>query len=270
MIPRTRVVGIDFSGARDAGNRMWIASGVLTDGGVRIEACHRARDLPDSAIERPTVMAALVAYIAGETKAVIGCDFPFGLPAELVEEASWGAFIAGFGARHADADAFRAACMNAAGGRELKRHTDVESRTPFSAYNLRIYRQTYEGIRNVIAPLLATDRVRAIPMQPLDVGKPILVEACPASLLKREGLYFPYKGRDDDRTNGRRRLVRELVARGLIAATTPRIRRRLIEDPGGDALDAVIAAIAAGRAIADPSAHRPRDAIEAIETRVFF
>lgn len=270
MIDRVRVAGIDFSGARDAGKRIWIARGAVTGGTVVVEDCFRASELPGSGVARAAAMPALVEFLAGETDAVIGLDFPFGLPAPLIAERSWPEFVAGFAARHRDADAFRAACMAATGGRELKRRTDTRARTPFSAYNLRIYRQTYEGIRNVLAPLLAGDRARAIPMQPPEDGKPVLAEACPASVLKAEGLYGSYKGAGSDRAEARRVIIRQLTAKGLIAPLATGLRKRLVSDPGGDALDAVVAAIAAARAAGDPTATRPADDVEALETRVFF
>jgi hypothetical protein len=43
--------------------------------------------------------------------------------------------------------------------RELKRRTDIETATPFSPYNLRLYR-THYGLRDVIALLVRSDLVR--------------------------------------------------------------------------------------------------------------
>jgi hypothetical protein len=54
-----RVYGVDFGGAKDAGNRIWIASGVVAKDTLPIETCCRARDLPDSARDRGRCLEAL-------------------------------------------------------------------------------------------------------------------------------------------------------------------------------------------------------------------
>ncbi len=194
MIERHRIAGVDFSGARNAGKLIWIASGVVAGGALRLETCFPAAELPGSGADRELALPALVKFLSRKTEPVVGLDFPFGMPAPLVKEKSWEEFIAAFPENHASADAFRESCMKQAGGRELKRRTDIETKTPFSAYNLRLYRQTYDGIRNILHPLITQDLARAIPtQQPVD-GKPVLAEACPASLLKAEHLYPSYKG----------------------------------------------------------------------------
>jgi hypothetical protein len=269
MIGRDRVAGVDFSGARNAGKLIWIGRGVVVDGALRLEDCFPASDLPGSGPDKDSALPALVNFISRETKSLIGFDFPFGLPAPLVAEKTWEKFIAAFPNNFESADAFRASCMEAANGKELKRRTDVETKTPFSAYNLRLYRQTYEGICNVLHPLISHDLARAIPTQPIQDGKPVLVEACPASLLKLENLYLSYKGPSPDAANARAAILDGLTARNLLEPPTPTLRKILLDNKGGDALDAVIAAIIALRARNDPTAVRPRDALEAIETRVF-
>ena len=270
MIRRDRVAGIDFSGARNAGKLIWIAGGVVAEGGaLRLETCYPASELPGSGADKDQALPALVTFLANAADAIIGLDFPFGLPSPLVREATWEEFIAGFPERHPNADSFRASCINIAGGRELKRRTDVETKTPFSAYNLRLYRQTYEGIRNVLHPLITKDLARAIPTQSPDNGKPILAEACPASLLKSENLYPSYKGPSAEAANARALILEGLMKRNLIEPLSPPLRKTLLENKGGDALDAVIAAIIAIRARNDPTALRTRDALEEIETRVF-
>lgn len=270
MSGRRHVVGVDFSGARDAGNRIWIAEGEIENGAVRIETCFPARDLPGSAAARRAALAALVEFLAAQDGAVIGLDFPFGLPVPLIAEATWEAFVAAFPARYGSAEGFRAACNEAAGGRELKRRTDVEARTPFAVYNLRLFRQTYAGIAEVLRPLVATDAARVLPMQhPVD-GKPVIAEICPASLLKSRGLYPSYKGRRDAHRRARRSIVRGLAARGLLAPLTARIARTVVADHGGDALDSVVAALGAAVAAGRRGGAPPVDRLDAIEGRVIY
>ena len=40
-----RIYGIDFSGAKDAGKKIWIASGTVEQDGLLIEECYRAGSL---------------------------------------------------------------------------------------------------------------------------------------------------------------------------------------------------------------------------------
>lgn len=261
---------MDFSGARDAGKRIWVAEGVATAKGVKIESCRRARDLPGGAVGLDAALGALVTHIASAGDAVIGLDFPFSLPESLITEPDWESFIASFAGKYPTADSFRDACRLATGGKELKRRTDVEARVPFGAYNLRLYRQTYAGIGRVLCPLVSSGRARTAPMQPPEPGKPILVEACPASLLKREDLYPSYKGGGDSPREARKTIVAGLAGRRLLAPLPHLVRREVIDDPGGDALDSVIAAICAFRAANDPTALAPRDGQERLEARVFY
>mgnify|MGYP001176945517 FL=1 len=263
-----RVYGVDFSGARDAGRRIWIARGEVVDGALRIEACHRAADLPGGGTEREPALSALRRLIAADPGAAVGLDFPFGLPAGLVSEGDWESFARGFARRYPDADAFRRAYVAAAGGRELRRLTDIEAATPFSPYNLRIYRQTYTGIRDLLTPLVAAGAACVVPMQPALPGRAWLLEVCPASTLKRDGRYAPYKGRGEARRAGRARILEALELAERVAIPTE-VRRAALDDTGGDALDSLLAAVATFRAITDPAFPGPRDSRYAREGRVY-
>lgn len=262
-------VGVDFSGARDAGRRIWIARGRGTADGLAIDSVAPAAALPGGGPAPQQAWAALRAAIAAERDGLIGLDMPFGLPLAVVAEPDWRGFVAAFAARHADADGFRAA-MVAFGIGEAKRRTDVETRTPFGGWNVRMYRQTHAALAHVLAPLVAADAVRAAPMQPPAPGKPVLIEVCPASTLKHAGLYFPYKRRGADGAAARAAILDGLVARGRLAPLPAALRDAVLADAGGDALDALIAATAAFGARDDAGLARPRDALEAIEGRVFF
>ena len=133
-------------------------------------------------------------------------------------------------------------------GRELKRNPDIESRTPFSPYNLRLFRQTYFGIRDVLATLIKADTACILPMQqPLD-GKAWVLEICPASTLKRENLRMPYKGRAVGRRAARLKILQAIEERLRLRVATSVIRSKIVSDIGGDALDAVIAALATFKA----------------------
>lgn len=266
MSLRTRVAGVDFSGAREAGKNIWIAEGAVTPDGVKIEALARAADLPGGANAFEPAMTALVDHVATLTEHVIGFDFPFSLPASLLTQDTWPSFARGFAADYTNPDQFRDHCRAQTGGRELKRATDTEARVPWCVYNLRLYRQTWAGIRHVLYPLVEQHGARVIPLQKPLAGKPLIAEICPASTLKAEGLYVPYKGRGEELRAARAVILRSVTRRGLLSPVRGKLRETILDNTGGDALDAVLSAIAAARI--DNS--KPRNDLDRIECRVYF
>jgi len=254
VIARPRTVhGVDFSGAVDAGRRIWIASGVVEGSTLRVEACRRAEGLPGSGRDRDPCLAALQKFVVEQHASAVGLDFPFGLPRALVKARSWEEFVRSFPGRYASPDKFRAACRHASDGVELRRVTDRESRTPFSPYNLRLYRQTYFGIRELLHPLVREHLACVPPMQRLHPGRPWIFEICPASLLKRDQLYFPYKGRSETHREARARILRRIEKLIPLSFTGEALRADVIRDPGGDALDSIIAACGTFRALRQPA-----------------
>ncbi len=210
--------------------------------------------------------------MAGQPDAVIGCDFPFSLPAAMIEAPTWRDFALGLASRYATAESFLADCRRRGRGHEIRRACDRESRVPFAAYNLRIYRQTYHGIRDVLAPLVRAGDAVVLPMEAARAGRPWVIETCPASTLKHAGLYRSYKGRSTAARDARRRVIDGLVRRGWLAPLKPSLRRVAIDNAGGDALDSMIAAMATGRAYTAGALKAPRgvDGHEEIEGRVYY
>ena len=251
---RDRVYGVDFSGAKDAGRRIWLAGGVVDGDALRIETCDRACELPGSGRSRERCLPVLRDFIAGETDCAFGLDFPFGLPQALVKQGSWDGFVRSFPDEYASPEEFRRICRAAAGGRELKRVTDRESKTPFAPYNIRLYRQTYFGIRDVLHPLVRDGLGCVLPMQRRRADKPWILEICPASTLKEARLYMhmPYKGRTEEHRAARAHILERLEATGELSIAAPAVRAAVLGDHGGDALDSVIAALATFRALRDP------------------
>lgn len=241
--------GIDFSGAVDAGRKIWLAAGHLTGGTLTISSVRRAADLPGGSIDRAAALAALCAQlIAAAPNTVIGCDFPFSLPHSVIPYPTWTDFLA----RFTDDYPSPAVLYEAGRGIKDRRETDRLARTPFSPHNLRLYRQTWHGIAQVVRPLVLGGYAHASPMQQHDPHRPALIEVCPASTLKRLGLYHSYKGRGPMLTAARRSLIDVLA--GLHVHLPDALHTILIEDTEGDALDAVLAAYAAAHADLTPSA----------------
>jgi hypothetical protein len=267
--PDRRPFGVDFSGARAAGKAIWIAEGRLA-GKRRIALvdCYPAMALPDSGAERALALAALRRLIATTPDGVFGCDFPVGLPRAMLQGADWRSFVAGFGQRYEHAEAFREGCRRIADGRELRRDTDRLARTPFCAWNLRLYRQTYHGIADVLAPLHRDGQASVISVEPPQPDRAWILETCPASVLKALDLYRPYKGATAAARRMRRDILSVLIDRDFLVPPSRPQRETLIEDRGGDALDSVLACLAA--AATPRQLATPFSAIERIEGKVFF
>jgi hypothetical protein len=212
------IYGIDFSGAKEAGNKIWIAKGVPKGKGLLIKECFRARDLPNSRKRREDCLPALVEYIKSKQTGTFGFDFPFGLPAALVREKTWEEFVLGFAGRYKSPEAFQEACLQAGGGREFKRQADTEAHTPFSPYNLRLFKQTYCGISRVLFPLVRDESACVLPFQKPVAGKPWILEVCPASTLKHlmKKRVPPYKGPEAFHKESRRQILDDVMKAGVV------------------------------------------------------
>jgi len=262
-----RVIGIDFSGAADAGRRVWIAELSAAAHGLTLVRCDRGDRWLGVAPAREPFLAGLAAWLVKQGPGVIGLDTAFSLPAGVLDR-PWAGFVESIAARFADARAMRVWCSERGGGRELKRVTDRVARTPFSPYNLRMASQTFHGMRDVLGPAAVRGGAGALGLAPAQPGRPMLAEVCPASLLKAVGGYGrPYKGRTATHADARRAIVR--LMRSRLGLTLDRADRAvLISEPGGDALDAVLCGIAAAGIGPDAAASLPGEA--AAEGWVFF
>jgi len=270
-----RVFGVDFSAARDAGDRTWVCRAHPGSDGIRIESVEPLSALPGGAVDLVAAMRALVGKVVESPRSAWGFDFSFALPAKVLDVVApaartYGALlevVASFG----NADALRERCAAAAPGGEARRRTDTEASTPFSPYNLRIYKQTYHGMVDVLRALHGRPEIAVLPFDPLPagsgdggarlpfnraagIGAPhvYLMEVCPASVLTALDLRENgYKGDDADAAARRHAIFGHLAGAGLVRPVARALRNRIAEQPGGDALDAVLAAVGAWRGYRD-------------------
>ena len=246
--PPTRIYGIDFSGAADAGKHIWIAEGTVADSCFNITDCRSAGDVLGVSPAREVIFPALVEFIAGLSNSALGFDFPFGLPASMVDEDSWSAFVAAFPSRYPTLAEFDTNCHAASGGKEWKRLSDVETRAPFSPYNRRVISQTYYGIRDLLHPLLKAGQASVPPIHRVDGNVPWLLEVCPAGALKEAGLYKPpYKGRTPAHHEARNHILKSLENDSSVRVASRALRDTILFNAPGDALDSVVAAAVTAR-----------------------
>lgn len=269
----TSILGVDFSGAKDAGRRIWVAKGkAAPSGAFQLESCLAATDLENGGRDTSTAVSALTSMIVSDANTIVGCDFPFSLPRQLITNRTWDGFVQQFPKRYSDPQAFRTILRLECNGTEYKRQTDRDAGTPFNSYNLRLYRQTWWGIARVLGPLVNAGRAVVRPQQPVKKNVPTIVEVCAACTLKHRKVYKrfgAYKGKGLKPRQQRKKIVDYLVNERLLTFAgrlETELRQILLDNAGGDALDAVIGAIAAAHADlnAEPDAH------QRLEGRVYF
>ncbi len=246
----SNVVGVDFSGAALAGRNIWLARCKVVRSSLRLVALQRLEDLCSNA-SRAAALAHLIHEIESSDRTLWGIDFPFGLPIEL-GLGDWREQLAMLDRWTDTANAFGRHCcdraMEAVKKLHTRRDTDVETRTPFDCYHYRIIYQTFHGMRDVLTPLLRDPQTCVLPFQIDQLGsaKRIVVEACPGSTLRRLALPFNrYKQTKPGKVEAKYIKVRRAILAGLsgkIELDEPSIKT-MLNNPGGDALDAVIAAV---------------------------
>ncbi len=270
----TVVHGVDFGvGSTDAGRSTWVTSIDATDE-PRVVACEPAVDRLDCAPDRTATLAALRSWLAGlDRSAVVGLDFPFGLPAQLLDPEidDWREMLAWF-ARQCETGAFdgpdalsawgtdRARTLTDGDRAYLLRATDRATDAQ-CAYGFIGKYPTFYGLRDLLAPLVL-DRaaVTVLPVMADDGDRPLVCETYPAAIHEARGVYREsYKEPTDD-ARDRRIANRDAVAADIGCTVPEPAADRIAADTDGDALDSLAAAVAAfdnsrrmdGLADADP------------------
>ncbi|MFB6140938.1 MAG: DUF429 domain-containing protein [Halosimplex sp.] len=256
----SRVLGVDFSGADDAGRAIWLTEARHTGTGLIVEDCYRAADEWGADRERAH---AGVRRRATDGFAVVGFDFPFSLPQALLDEhcgRTWRGlvdWVTGDGPD--DPDVFASTCRSTARGytgdgtAALRRETDLR-RAALCPYGTRVQYQTFYGVRNVLAGLADESDVAVAPMQSVESGADAtrVVEVYPAATFGWLGLYREgYKGEHRER--------RATNLEGIEACSVDVGEFRETYEASHDALDSLAAAVSAGRVEADPPRHGPRE-----------
>ncbi|WP_367344204.1 hypothetical protein [Methanomethylovorans sp.] len=241
LVPGKRdIFGVDFSGAKDACNKIWLSQGRIKGERLQLVNCYPLSEVSSGRIAREHCFHILLDIICSNKNSIFGMDFPFGIPLPLMQGFSWNEFIRHFPEIYANEDEFRTINRRLSGNIELKRTTDRDVKAPFCVYNLRMYRQTYFGIRDIIRPLVVSDAASILPMHPIRMDVPWLMEICPASTLKKEGVYLPYKGKRTKERTSREHILDHLERNALELPNE--IRMKALQNVGGDALDSIIAA----------------------------
>jgi hypothetical protein len=258
--PFKRVYGVDFSGAKRAGDAIWVAVTVprRRPPRLRLAALRSLTDLSGTP-ERGPALRHLVEMIRASEDALWAFDFPFGLPVELFPGgAAWAEQFSFLRAWGDDAYGCGLECVRRATKllqrKHIMRASDLEARTPFDSFHYRLIYQTFFGMRDVVNPLRRSPGTAVLPFQyrKLPRARRVVVECCPGSVLKRLRLpHQNYKQPAGGPLTMKRRRTRHAILDwlGSVVEINGRLRRVMMRNPGGDAIDAVIAAAGAATAV---------------------
>ena len=250
-----RIRGVDFSGAATPGQDIWLADGELDGDTLELTACRPAAEALGATAREP-VLDALRASLRNH-EGTVGLDFSFGLPAELLpaEVGRWVGSVEWFAEAFAGADApamretlKERARASEVDGVELKRRTD-DAVSASSPYSFITYYQTLHGVRDLLAPLAADGAVSVPPMEA--PGESTVIEIYPAGTLRRLGAVDEGYKESTDKAAARRETILDALstATDLEVDLPEAVRKRALEDAGGDALDSIVAALATARAV---------------------
>jgi hypothetical protein len=225
--------GVDFSGA-DSG------------GAAKIRMVSRDLDAPKSAIrmdgrfDRGALVRRILAMREDGRRHLVRIDAPVGLPLDTLRSLEvapeWSAmagWVAEFGAPRLWRGAVRGVDR-----REPKRVCDAAFRTPMAPMNLRVFKQTWTLIAEVLRPLVDAG-VRVEPVHSA-TGTVTVCEGCPASVLRMKG--WPdhgYKGAGDPPRRVRADILKRLQGRERLVIAAE-MARAAEDDVEGDLLDAIL------------------------------
>ena len=241
--------GVDFSGA-DSGGSHKIRVATRTAGGAHQRPSGRARegaartDAAETAVERMDRRGLLEQIRTSATDGLPHfwrIDAPVGLPAATLESHGIGGdwlAVAQWMESFGGARPWRAA-LRSIERTEPRRVADHEARTPMAPMNLRVFKQTWTLVCEVLLPLAREGQVSIEPMRPVPGARVSVGEGCPASVLQRRG--WPsraYKGAGEPPQRVREEILRRL--RGVGVRTSAAVQRQAAEDTEGDIVDALI------------------------------
>lgn len=242
---KTLVYGVDFSGSKTACKKIWVSRGIIQNRTLHIDSCCPISELmPESTgRDRDRCLSFLRKLISSKSDAIFGLDLSMGFPESLYKGQSWESSILNFSKTYSSPEDFRTQCRNKMNNKEVKRKTEIRKKAPFCIYNLRLYRQTYYGIRCIIEPLLKERSIRILPIQEPRPNKASIAEVCPACTLKKKGLYVPYKGKNKKELENRRMILSAMSNWDI--ELDDHVVEAALENTEGDSLDSILAAYAA-------------------------
>ncbi len=203
--------------------------------------------------------------------AAAGLDFPFGLPERLVAEDTWTDFLRDLPTWCSGPEDFRWQCerrVELVDDDARVRATDAPL-SALSPFDERIAASTFFGLRDVLRPLVLSDRVRVPPMTSPRPDRPFVIEVYPAGTLVDLDLDPPVgAGEGDDGTARREATLDDLSAAIDCDLSVDAAAREHVV--GADAaLESLVAAYVVYRNTRDAAALSVSDPQRLVEGQVF-
>jgi hypothetical protein len=225
---------VDWSGSAQAGKKIWAADVAFRRTGARLVRLWQ----PFLGLDAAGVADCFSDWLTAQEFDMAGLDFCFGLSSEHRVPglpAGGPAALGPWLSRFARPEDFKRAL-----GKERKRETDRLMRAPFAPTNLRMFRQTYWGLRAL--------KGARLPIPPWDVpARRAVVEVLPAHVVSVLCRGCRYKGATPQARSQRQRLL-AIMVRDCRLGTSRQDEEIMLDDTEGDVLDAVLATVAAGAA----------------------
>ena len=254
-IHHKKIFGIDYSGSLQASKKIWICEAEFFKNEININSVYSIFD-KFKIKSREETNYQIISLIKNNPDGVFGFDFPFSLPIRAIQNLSWKEFIINFDKTYKSENEFRNKLRKLFNFKDIKRKCDITSKTPFSPYNLRIYRQTYYGITEILKPLLLLNSTSVLPFDKTESKKSIIMEVCPASLMKirKETIKWPgsYKGKKEVHRENRMKILDILLSHLNLKFLDLKNQEFILNDAEGDALDSLICVICALRGLSYP------------------
>ncbi|WP_142855982.1 DUF429 domain-containing protein [Salinigranum halophilum] len=277
------VYGRNRRGVADQGvSETWVCRAVVTDDTLTVDRCAPVEDWfddpesPDttasSSSDAPDGRLPLTTFLADlPPTAAAGIDFPFGLPERVVAEDTWTEFLRTLPTWCTSPADLRWRCERRVrlvdGSSDIRVRATDAPLSALSPFDDRIVASTFFGLRDVLRPLVLTDRVRVPPMTAPQSDRPFVIEVYPAGTLVDLELF------SDDSDEASDPVRREATVDGLAEAAdcVLDVDRTAHERIVGDdaALESLVAAYAVYRNTRTAASLRVSDPRRHIEGQVF-
>lgn len=243
-----KIYGLDFTSAPSYRKPITCAACILRNNRLRV-----------SDLKFFGNFTAFEAFLSQPGPWLAGLDFPFGQPQKLIQNLDWPADWSGYVTKLALLSQSEFAETLAAyrrsrppGDKQHLRLTDTlaQSRSPMMWYGVPVGRMFFEG-----APRLLNSGVSILPCRPTPDNR-IVVEAYPALVARRWTGQQSYKSDAKRKQTQEQAAVRQDIMAGVCSDAlraqygfsvelSDTLAMKLIQDPTGDQLDAVLCAIQA-------------------------
>jgi hypothetical protein len=250
-----RVYGIDFTSNPQANKPLTQAVCRLRDGSLTVESLHTMCSYQAFAL-----------FLAQPGEWIAGVDFPFGQPRRLVTDMGWPNTWAGYVRKVAEysksqyakeIDGYRK--KQSKGQKEHFRVVDrlAGSLSPMKIYGVPVGKMFHQG-----TPFLLASRCRIVPFT-TELREAVVVEAYPGLVSRKFIARRSYKNDDPGKQTADQKDARRVLMGSLVATSAEPAKKstsdwygfhvRLptgldtacVDDPSGDKLDAVLAAVQA-------------------------